>query len=108
MNKEWYEQSKKNHEEFLKRAQAKGRLATEDEIQRFLVLAAVCEAGELANLYKKEWRGDDVNASEFAEKIHGEIADVYIYLMHLCSHLKVDIETLAANKVAIVKNHLNH
>lgn len=108
MNKTWYTQSKMNHEEFIARAQAKGRLMTDSEIQRFLVMAAAGEAGELANLYKKEWRGDDINASEFAEKIHGEIADVYIYLMHLCSHLCVDIDTLAERKVRIVKDRLNH
>jgi NTP pyrophosphatase (non-canonical NTP hydrolase) len=47
----------------------------------FLGLAISGELGELNNLIKKEWRdGEDL---ERQGEIRKEIADVYIYLLHL-------------------------
>lgn len=48
------------------------------EDQRFLALALCGEAGELANIVKKEWRGD--NDPAFREKLADELGDVYAYL----------------------------
>jgi NTP pyrophosphatase (non-canonical NTP hydrolase) len=102
-NPEWYNQSLQNHNDFLARAQEKGQLTTEPEIQRFLALAISGEAGELANLFKKWWRGDDLDLS----KAKDEIADVYIYLRHLACHMQFDLDERAAMKVDVVTERLN-
>ena len=48
------------------------------EDQRFLALALFGEAGELANLVKKEWRGDEEPAMR--AKLEEEVGDVYAYM----------------------------
>jgi hypothetical protein len=49
------------------------------EDQRFLTLALCGEVGELANLAKKQWRGD--NDPEFDSKFRDELGDIYAYLI---------------------------
>ena len=49
------------------------------EDRRFLALALCGEAGELANLVKKEWRGDI--DPKYGEKVRDELGDVYAYLI---------------------------
>lgn len=44
--------------------------------ERFLALALCGEAGELANLIKKRWRG----GVDLSEEVRDEIADVRVYL----------------------------
>lgn len=47
---------------------------------RFLTLALAGEIGELANLIKKEWRGDKkARGPAWRRKVDDEIADIYIY-----------------------------
>jgi NTP pyrophosphatase (non-canonical NTP hydrolase) len=57
---------------------------TEDKTEalRFLALATCGEAGELANLIKKDWRGDSGQEAR-AEKIDKEIVDLgnYVFMM---------------------------
>lgn len=45
---------------------------------RFKTLALTGEVGELANLAKKEWRGDDI--PDVWKQFESELADVCIYL----------------------------
>jgi len=45
------------------------------EDERFLALAMVGEAGEVANFVKKQWRGDRVDR----EKLKDELSDVFAY-----------------------------
>lgn len=52
------------------------------EDRRFLALALCGEAGELANLVKKEWRGDKIPG--LLDKIEDETGDIYAYLSLLC------------------------
>lgn len=47
-----------------------------DEDIRFLALALAGEAGELANLIKKDWRGDLIDW----RKVNDKIADIRVYL----------------------------
>lgn len=60
---------------------------SKDDI-RFLSLALCGEAGELANMIKKEWRGDTRNMSAteitaFYKKLDDEIGDVFSYWANL-------------------------
>lgn len=102
MRPDWYNQSHQNHMEYLAKAQEKGLLLTEPEIQRFLVLAITGEAGELANMFKKWWRGDDLDLSAAKD----EIADIYVYLRHLAHHMQFDLDERAAMKVQKVAERL--
>src|SRR5438270_5560491 len=90
------------HERFLKLAQAKGRLTSDTEILNFLALAICGEAGELANLVKKSWRGDPVDPND----IRDEIADIRIYLEHLARHLDLDLDRACEQKLDEVADRL--
>lgn len=57
---------------------------------RFLALALCGEAGELANLVKKDWRGDDGQVVRQA-KIAQELADVAGYAFLIAAELGVDL-----------------
>ncbi|TXH55716.1 MAG: DUF5131 family protein [Desulfurellales bacterium] len=65
------------------------------EDQRFIALALVGEAGEMANLVKKDWRGDRPLDAEFAE----ELADIRIYLELLARVSGIDLDTACAAKI---------
>lgn len=58
---------------------------------RFLALALCGEAGELANIIKKQWRGDVLSLGGDA---HDEVADVLAYVMMLAHQLGMDPESL--------------
>ena len=55
---------------------------------RFMTLALCGEAGELANLVKKDWRGDDGNRRE---KMIEELADCANYVFMLAEVLGVNL-----------------
>ncbi len=57
-------------------------------MERFCALALCGEAGELANLIKKDWRGDD---GDRKTKIIQELADVGNYVLLLAAVLDVEI-----------------
>ncbi len=59
------------------------------------------EAGELANLLKKDWRGD---AGDRADAIAMELADVAIVTSFLARDLGVDLEAAIYAKLAILLN----
>ena len=102
MKPNWQLRAKGVHERFLKLAQAKGGLTNDREVLYFLALAICGEAGELANLVKKMWRGDDVGSSQ----IRDEIADLRIYLEHLCRHLQIDLDSACDQKLDEVADRL--
>ena len=57
---------------------------------------AICgEAGELANLVKKKWRGDEFDLAE----VRDEIADIRIYLEHISRHLNIDLDEACDRKL---------
>src|SRR5207237_744568 len=87
---------------FLRLAQAKGSLTSDSEVLNFLALAICGEAGELANLVKKRWRGDEVDR----DQIRDEIADIRIYLEHLSRHLDIDLDKACERKLEEVNERL--
>src|SRR5688500_17210763 len=98
----WQQRAQETHERFLKLAQAKGSLTSDTEITNFLALAICGEAGELANLIKKVWRGDAVDPGD----IQNEIADIRIYLEHLARHLDIDLDVACERKLDEVAERL--
>lgn len=64
------------------------------------MLALIGEFGELANLFKKQIRGDVVGHID--EKIKNEIADIFIYLDLLCANNNIDIANIVMSKFNVV------
>lgn len=98
----WANESWGNHQEYIRRAQLKGKLKDEEEIVNFLTLAMCGEAGEFANLIKKGWRGDEVDRQKLSE----ELADVRIYMEHLATHLLIHLDAACDAKVLKVTERL--
>jgi NTP pyrophosphatase (non-canonical NTP hydrolase) len=98
----WQQRAVGIHERFLKLAHAKGNLTSDSEVLNFLALAICGEAGELANLVKKIWRGDEVDP----DQIQDEIADIRIYLEHLSRHLDIDLDRACERKLDEVHERL--
>jgi NTP pyrophosphatase (non-canonical NTP hydrolase) len=72
---------------------------------QFFCLELNGEAGELANLEKKDWKGDDVDFSDFED----EAADVFIALMNYANEKKINISdsvTKKLNKIEIKRLEL--
>jgi len=102
MKPNWQQKSEEIHERFLKLAQAKGNLTSDSEVLSFLTLAICGEAGELANLIKKLWRGDEVDQ----DQIRDEVADIRIYLEHISRHLRIDLDRACEQKLDEVAERL--
>lgn len=84
----WREKARAIHEVLIK-----GRPPYGPEDRRFLALALAGEVGELANVIKKEWRGDfDHPAGNLRALVAGEIADIRIYLELLAACFAVDVD----------------
>jgi NTP pyrophosphatase (non-canonical NTP hydrolase) len=66
----------------------------------FLALALCGEAGELANLVKKQWRGD---AGDRYAEIVSELADVGNYAFMLASHFGIDLQAAMLAKLIEVE-----
>jgi NTP pyrophosphatase (non-canonical NTP hydrolase) len=103
----WVDDAKKIDRRYLEMIRGKGRLIGDDEVPRFLALAICGEAGELANLIKKEWRGDDIDPGQLRADVEGEIADVAIYLCHLADHLGIDLDVICSRKIAECNRRLD-
>lgn len=68
---------------------------------RFLSLALAGEAGEVANVVKKQWR--DGSALD-VEKLHKELADVGAYYLMLLRHCNLgDMEPIILAKIKEVE-----
>jgi NTP pyrophosphatase (non-canonical NTP hydrolase) len=70
------------HPRFIERA--KFDPGSEEDV-RFLTLALAGEVGEVANLIKKDWRGDEVDRGHLLE----ELGDVIAYWLLLLSALQL-------------------
>jgi NTP pyrophosphatase (non-canonical NTP hydrolase) len=72
------------------------------EHERYIVLALCGEAGELANLVKKDWRGDSGTVTR-REMIKKELADVGNYAFMLAELLGVDLQAEMLKKLIEVE-----
>lgn len=64
----------------------------------FFCLELNGEAGELANLEKKQWKGRQIEQ----EKFEDEAADVFIALMNYCNVRKINLEKSVIKKLGII------
>lgn len=71
------------------------------EDRRFLALALCGEVGELANLVKKDWRGDDI--PDLLTKIEDEAGDVEAYLRLLCMAYNIRDPSRILDEVTLPK-----
>lgn len=67
---------------------------------QFFCLELNGEAGELANLEKKRWKGREVSN----EKIADEAADVLIALMNYANSRNINLEKAVLNKLKIIES----
>jgi len=82
---DWKSKTRVIHQTVVQKWQVWG-----DDDRHFLALALGGEVGELQNLIKKAWRGDqDPN---FRSKLALEIADIRIYLELLAKAYEIDID----------------
>ena len=65
----------------------------------FFALELNGEAGELANIEKKAWKGKAIEAARFED----EAADVFIALMNYCNARGVDLGAAVATKLAVIE-----
>ena len=66
--------------------------------REFFALELCGEAGELANLEKKRWRGQEIEIGRFEE----EAADVVIALVNYCNSAGLDLSAAVAQKVVLI------
>lgn len=71
-----------------------------DRPPQFFCLELNGEAGELANLEKKKWKGREVNN----EKIADEAADVFIALMNYVNSRNINLEKAILTKLNIIES----
>jgi NTP pyrophosphatase (non-canonical NTP hydrolase) len=69
-----------------------------DRPAEFFALELCGEAGELANLEKKRWRGSTVDDAHAAF----EAADVFIALMNFCNARGVNLEAAVREKLGLI------
>lgn len=102
MDQKWQRRSWDIHQRFVELSRAKGSLTSDNEVVNFLALAICGEAGELANVIKKQWQGDEIDRNHLRD----EIADIRIYLEHLAHHLEIDIDQACDAKLDVVAARL--
>lgn len=69
----------------------------------FFSLELCGEAGELANLEKKSWKGKEIPAERFAD----EAADVLIALMNYANARNVSLADAVMEKLCIIEERRN-
>lgn len=66
----------------------------------FFCLELNGEAGELANLEKKLWKGKQIDINNLSD----EAADVFIALLNYCNARGINLEKAVINKLKIIEN----
>jgi NTP pyrophosphatase (non-canonical NTP hydrolase) len=72
--------------------------------QEFFCLELCGEAGELANLVKKQWKGASVSSPDIAD----EAADVFIALMNFCNAAGIDLAAAVEQKLERIPTNREH
>ncbi len=70
----------------------------------FFCLELNGEAGELANLEKKLWKGKQIDINNLSD----EAADVFIALLNYCNARGINLEKAVINKLKIIENKRVH
>lgn len=65
----------------------------------FFALELCGEAGELANLEKKCWRGQEIETTRIAD----EAADVFIALMNYCNARGIELDAAVSEKLSRIQ-----
>jgi NTP pyrophosphatase (non-canonical NTP hydrolase) len=97
----WKAEIERIHEQALKKS---GIRAWSFEDTCFTALALAGEVGELANIVKKQWRGDERPALSVDPAVRAELADIRIYLHLLSASLKIDIDEAIEEKLPAIRN----
>ena len=97
MRDPWQWEVERIHTTAIKRS---GISAWSLDDQRFLALALGGEVGELQNMIKKQWRGDDLDLCPAIKK---ELADIRIYLHLLATALEVDLDEAVEEKLPEIR-----
>lgn len=66
----------------------------------FFCLELNGEAGELANLEKKQWKGREINTEDFAD----EAADVFIALINYCNSRNINLADALTKKLQKIED----
>lgn len=69
---------------------------------QFFCLELNGEAGELANLEKKSWKGKDIDPDSLAD----EAADVFIVLMNYTNSRNIDLGAAVSSKLKWIDNKM--
>lgn len=96
---QWHDEIVHIHEMALKNSGIRP-WSTEDV--RFLTLALCGEAGELANMIKKEWRADIWPPTR--SDIANELCDIVVYAYLLEVALGFDIDSIVEAKLPEIRN----
>ena len=70
----------------------------------FFALELCGEAGELANLEKKAWRGTKMTPETFAQAVAEEAADVLITVLNYANARDINLARQVADKLKIIEH----
>lgn len=81
------------------------RAASGDQLRLYFMSLALCgEAGELANQFKKNWRGDADEGGARAAKIEDEVVDCANYVFMIADLLGIDLLPAMLDKFRAVED----
>lgn len=104
----WQQLAVLNGKRFAKHAHKSGELVNPIDELRFHVMALCGEVGEIANIVKKEWRGDEMDNNTLKEKLADEKADVRTYLFRIEMLMGIDLDQACEKKVQEVARRLDN
>ena len=73
------------------------------EAKLYASLGLCGEAGEVANIVKKEWRDGKLTREEMQRELQDEMGDIFWYLSVLCLEYDLSFESIMAFNIAKLK-----
>lgn len=104
MEPTWRNRAWDVHQRYIHQTRATEAFTSDAEVIHFLGLAIGVEAGELATLITKMWRGDSVPS----EALRHVIAHIGIHLNLLTLYLGIDIDTACEEQLDFVAQRIAH